>query len=365
MLIRISNKLLPFSISPGVRMIIPYTLWQVQIFPTKLILEKGKSCSKYDKKEIIWDIRGPFCFFSAVNDLEKGSIKVYSKNEDGNFFYIISAKEKNIVIDIKKIPNSSLSYLIDENRKVINKGENISLPINNSDFNLLSYETTERLCFGVHKKQQWERVVQRKDLKEILPIWLRIGQYIPCIDEKKSTILKKCEEAIAKKDVKNCLKYLMQTFQTSLSSIVPSIMVPSLVDDQFHGIFTDDNIEEYHPFILLKKGSKLIRSLFFQEHGNKLIFFPLKNISSFFPCGRFINIKTDSGIICNMMFSKRKIHTVTIKTFEPKEIELCFPSYVKSFRLRKNRRQKGKIYKENSFILNMEDSFFILDRFQK
>jgi len=210
MRIKIATKLRPFSHQPGICCMVPYTTWEVRIFPTKLIFRDLAS----DKKEEI-SVAAPKRF-TVIDDLERGQIEI------GKVF----------------ITADSYDFL-----------KRADLP-----------SSQKRLSLGCHKKQDWELIQRRCDMAEIFPFWIRLAQIIP----EMALPMVPAAELLAQGK-------LDLTFQAAFEGIlcprlrdekylgiIPEIKVPTGAS----------------PLGIIHEGARQIERLFFYEEGETLYFLP-------------------------------------------------------------------------------------------
>ena len=147
MKITIAQRLRPFSHLPGASCVIPWSSFKVQAFPALLIFE---NLNTFEKHEYKLDWKGPVKEFTLELDLEKGVVWVYGKTLEGHRRICIEMQEAGIAID-KKL--------------VVSGAQVMPHPV-------------ERLSLGMSKKLDWELVLRRQEMAEILPIWFRLGQMV-------------------------------------------------------------------------------------------------------------------------------------------------------------------------------------------
>ena len=144
--ITIAQRLRPFSHRPGIAMLLPHTSHILRLFPTRI--------EPVGHSPIELPIQGPVTGFTALQDLEKGSIKVWGFSAEGYFRYRLSAAAQRVTLHVEK----SAPPLKDQSFTLKN------LQIGSS--------SQEQISFGVDREQEWEQVVRRFDLAEMLPFFL-------------------------------------------------------------------------------------------------------------------------------------------------------------------------------------------------
>jgi len=317
MKITIAERLRPFSHLPGASCVIPWSSFKVQAFPALLIFENLNTSEKHEYK-LGW--KGPVNEFTLELDLEKGVVWVYGKTLDGHRRICIEMQEAGIAIDKTLIiPGTRL----------------MPHPI-------------ERLSLGMSKKLDWELVLRRQEMAEILPIWFRLGQMVP--KGGTASLFQECD----KLDVTNLyLKLFLVGFE--------GILTPRLADTMHQGIVSEKILGS--PLILLTEGAKYIRALFFKESEESWDFLPC--LSPEFHAGRFVQLTTKAGDKIDFEWSKKVLQKVVIHAESDREIVICLPKPLTSCRLRSSLKEKGRRhFLEKPLILRQSQKLF-LDRFEK
>lgn len=264
--------------------------------------------------------------FSIELDLERGEVHVFGRWKNGYEYFIVAAEEEGIVIFSKK-----------------GKKKNV-FPIEKAFIS----PSKERLSLGSHKALDWELVKRRRDLSEIFPAWFRLGQMvpdIPLVREGVAGLLKKCDK----------LEVIPQFLSLFLAGF-HGILAPRLVDDDHQGIIETEKDVALCPLGLLTEGSKLIRSLFFEEKKEGFVFLP--TLPPQFHSGRFTNFSTSRGDVIDLEWSKKLLRHAVIFPSMTHEVRFFFQKSLKSF------REKGKRHSvEEPFLLEAGKKVY-LDRFE-
>ncbi len=140
MKITIAQKLAPFSHTPGAQCLIPGTTCLVEAFPTLI---------RFHDFEYKIAVQGPVTGFTLLQDLEKNCVFIFGKGKEKFYRFRLRASD------------GGFELLCEKSKKK----EFFAAPI---DFYLPPI--WERLSLGSHKKQDWDLVARRLDLKEILPV---------------------------------------------------------------------------------------------------------------------------------------------------------------------------------------------------
>ena len=325
MRITIAQRLMPFTHTPGSMCILPGTSLQLQVFPALIRVFDLSKSQPVLVEEITQSIKGPVEKFTIQLNLEESKISVWGNGADGFFRYHI-------------VPSNNSKGFQILNDKERYKGTS----------------TSERLSLGNHKAQDWDRVVTRKDLTEIFPIWMRLGQCAPpnslATDQGTAAFLEKCHT----KDIKPFLNLFQAGFEGILS--------PRLNDESHLGFdlpaVGDSGVS---PLILLTEGAKRIRALFLRESPQLIEILP--NLPVEFHSGRFINIRTAYGVL-DMEWSKKAIRRLIFRPEVSTELQFAFPKEMRQCRVRKGNRDKGQ---EHNLPLKLEietNQIYYFDNFK-
>lgn len=323
MKITIAERLKPFCHLPGASCAIPWSSWEVQAFPALL---KFENLITFQKLEYRLNWKGPVLDFTVELDLEKGVVWVYGRTEEGH---------RRVCIEMTK---QGIDLIFDKEKK------KETLPAEG----YLESSSLERLSLGMSKALDWELVRRRHDMAEVLPVWFRLGQMVPCSGEKVGTaaLLQECEKLDA---VKTYLKVFLAGFE--------GILAPRLTD-RYQGIVPEGKFSS-SPLILLAEGARYIRSLFFNENSQKWNFLPC--LPPEFHAGRFLQLQTKAGDKIDFEWSKKLLRRVVIHPAESREVLLSAPKPLKSCRLN---AKKGRHSLEQPLSLKAGQTIF-LDRFEK
>jgi hypothetical protein len=425
MRIDITEKLIPYSQTPGISLILPKTFFCLQIFPTRICFEEKESKQKFF---IDWKLSGLGEFF-VFQDLEKEQILVDWRREKTSFRFSVKAENNRIFVFIEKAPEEGVFYTITPNacndskeissesvsrpqsewffdiepkkEKIFSKEEiKISLENNRKDIDknmardlvVQNSGSKERLFLGMTKSLEIEKVQRRKNLQELLPLWMFLGQKTPTIlpaSRKKhqgtAFLLEKIENLLKDKEEKIQIEKLFLSLYLAGFSLFFS---PRLRDEQHQGIISEAFEKEISldasPFILLEEGSKLIRSLFFREEGlkekekkeerqeeengkRKAKLFLLPTLLPSFHSGKMINLSFSLGTI-DMEWAKKLLKKVVVSPRENGKIELNLQPAIKKFRVRefgKRKKDFGKVFSAHEPIDVKKGQKLFLDHFEK
>lgn len=301
----------PFSHERGACCLIPKTSYVVQAFPAKIFI-----FSLEDLKGAIKEIEVNADRVTLQQDLESLCVHVFS---------------------------DQFSFYINQNLEVHRKRPKRDARL-------------ERLCFGVTKKQEMERIYARADLKEIFPIWFRLGQLVdlPPLEEKKGifSLVDLCQQKILLKEE------VIPSFLTLFRASFRSIFLPRTKDEEWQNLFPQVEVTS-SALHLFQEGSRLIRQLFFLEKENQLHFLPY--LPRKLAHGRAYDLKWQGGKL-HVEWSKHKLRKVTLFVDASKEILFRLPADISFFRMC-DRKKKVQHFVHTPLFL--EKGIYILDRFNK
>jgi len=306
-------KLRPFSHLPGIRVLLPHTTWEAEVFPTKVFFHNlaGK-----EQEEINLSVEGPVQKFTVLQNLEKEDVKIQGHGKRGYFSFDL----------MKMLPKKIEVHSLSKNEK--------------------------RLSFGVYKKQDWDLICRRKDPAEIFPFWIRLAQCIPSVPLPKKRV--GTMHLLEKES-------LLSLFQVGFVGLLS----PRLRDENYLGIIPEtpssSHSLSYCPLGILHEGAQLIESLFFQEEGEIWHFLPA--LPKELHAGKFTGIVTSHGEVIDFEWSKKTLKKVIIYPKKERSVCLALQRKIKSFRIRYNLQRKGsQVPKETELQLKPNAAVY-LDRF--
>ncbi len=308
MQIEIAQRYRPYSSEPGTKALIPGTSYTAKIFPGKIELYYEEELWK----EIEVPVEGPLSHFTVTCDLEKWKLSIFGKEKSGFFRYHLYGKNKSLFLLFEKGRDALFS--VEKNVPHTLREQIDTFP-----------KSTLRLALGVSKKLHWKQVVGRRSLEEILPVWLQAGLSYPVT---KDLLFHTKQETHQKDLIKEALlSYFLAGFS--------GIFVPRAYDFDYQNIFPNNCLPCEDAFSVLSNGASFILSLFLEEEkGSLFIRSPL------FHSGRLTGYQTSFGSI-DIRWSGYRPKVIIIHAKENEEISLSLPKEVASFRVRKNRNEKG------------------------
>lgn len=306
---KVTKRLQPFTHQMGTCLVMPGSKEAVRIFPARLEPVGGEG--------VDLPITGPITHFTAIQDLERGGIRVSFSCQAGFVRYTI---HPGPILHLDK-GNIALPW----------QGEARTPPL-----------PQERLFFGSHKKLDWELVVRRKDSKELFPIWHRLGLMLPEGSDPGPSLLSQAHDVAS----------LMDLFSAGFYGL----MVPSKTDP-YHQGFPLPPIAGEDPYLLLSAGARLIRSLFFQETDSHLHLLPA--LPREFAAGRMLDIDTQFGRL-SFEWSKHRLRKAVMTCTKSGTFTWRLPKEVKRFRV-----NRGPSLDAGSPYTVSEGEKLLFDRFTR
>lgn len=353
----IAQRFAPFSHNlHGTSCVIPGSAIKATIYGTRLFLHDICAHLSQPIGEVIFEgIEGPIEEFTVQQDLEKQIVKIRGRGKNGYFFYTLKAHTNTLQLSLHKAPINTRLIGLGE---IISPGEEKSILSN-----LLTLDPSskklERLSLGSHKKQEWERIYQRKDLREILPFWFFLGQQLPPpIFSKNRTpsMLEECKSALAENKPEKTEELLLDLIRICFDGIFN----PIAQDTYYQGLRINPLSSECSPLALLTEGTHLIRSFFVQTSSNQLKLLP--HLLPQLHCGRMQGVYWGKGNNLELEWRQKKIRKVLLEV-KRETFELILPSEIQQCRMiNLSTKEKKSIFKP--FNLELSEGRYFLDRFE-
>lgn len=329
MKITIAERLKPFSHTPGALCLIPGTSWEIEAFPALIRLEK--------KYELSLHITGPVKDFTLEQDLEKNSVSVFGKAKEG--FYRLLFEGKTGGIDVT-ILNAPIGFLV--NGKPLRAHERLFFA---DDIEFFLPKIWERLSLGVSKVQDWDLVLRRFDLREILPVLYGLSQKLPYQQPQPLT---------------GTGRLLAEgNLEAFCRAAFSKILIPRLNDDQHQGLVSETSAGT-NPCILLQEAYRQIRSLFFEEEGNVLKILPACD----FPAGRMTRVQVSEIGEIDLEWASSTLRRGILRAAVSGEVAIA-PKGLHSFRVRTTPSQRGSRHPSGEPLQVESGKTYFLDRFHR
>lgn len=322
---RIAQKLAPFSRHCGIKCLVPRSHYAAEVFPTLLRLYDLRSKENSLVKEEHFSIKGPLKEFNVMCDIDRGVLSVSSEQ---------------------------LCYHILPDATVVHGKKS----------GLASSMHKERLSLGSHKKQDWAEVRKRLDFVELFPIWHALGRglELPEIALEKIgmfSLLEECRRTLQQPHPEKSLFCFKKLFLAAFEGM----FVPRLIDTDHQGI-VEEQVGVHSPLYLLKKSAELIRSLFVRIEGNKILLLP--HLPPEFFAGRFVHVSVPPFGELDLEWSKKTVRQVVLRSVCDTSFQFDFGSSFKSFRLRKDRQDRGVRLDSTELFKVAKGATYHLDRFE-
>lgn len=331
----IAERLNPFSHLPGTCFLLPLTSWKVNVYPTRLQFFdlNGQAPDFF----LDFPFKGPVKEFTAQLDLEQFRLNVWGRTKEGWMRYALFVHQGKTLLCFEKMPGNTC---------VISHSSGFYHSLYKEEpfeIGAASMQTPclERLSLGLSKSLEWEKVKQRCNLKELFPLWLRLGQQLPKMEGSSEGIFALLEECANKVMAKDKVQ-LEEVFTTFFLASFEGVFVPRLEDTDFQGIIEKKALatQDKKALFLLQKSAEIIRSLFFKEEEGKIALLPCLLPS--FACGRMKGMTTSSQAVLDIEWTKHFLRNVSLRSLSQQTLLLQLPKGVVSCRIRKDKTVEDK-----------------------
>ena len=317
MKISIAARYRPFSHELGASCLLPRTTWVVEAFPALLRLKREEGCI-----EIPLAVRGPVREFTLQQDLEKGCVFVWGIGKQGRYRMKLEADAENVrlaVLDGSPLEEGTAAHW-------------------QLGCQFREGPALERLSLGSHRAQDWDLILRRFDLREILPILYHLSQWIPEAPPRETKML----------------ALLKQGFEPFLRAGFYKLLCPRLKDGQYQGLVEDETVSG-PPFAHLFAVHTAIRETFVKQQGSTILLPQQRE----FDCGRFVGIRLDGIGMLDLEWSKRSMRRAVLRTEHAGSIR-----FDANYRLRESMRERGRRVEPQDVWHFEPNQTFLLDRFQ-
>lgn len=331
------------------------TTYILSVYPTAIRVEREHS----ETIHIDWQLTGLIKDFTVTWDLERNRTIVHGIAKEGYFSYQVLAEGAHLLLYVDRAKMGQLRGTIRST------GLEICLqPKENSILSLLdemmAKPKLERLSFGSHKAQNWEKIQTRLDPLEYFPFWFTAGQYATHkeLAEKRGALecMQRCQELLHHPSKELLVEKLSELFQVGFEGM----LVPKLYDNHYLGVLQAGQ-QGAVPHELVRQGYLLIRSMLLQEKQDHIAILP--HLASCFHAGRCLDLALAHGK-CSMEWSKKLLKKVILLSEKPQTLHFSFQKPLKSFRLRS--LQGGPLKRASCDApLTLGHGVYVLDRFEK
>jgi hypothetical protein len=157
-------------------------------------------------------------------------IRIFGRAKEGYFRLRLTASSEGLLLCAEKTPPGGLLTSLG----VLQAKEPLLVPI---EWTFYQPAHLERLSLGSHKKQNWDAVLRRLDLREILPPLLYLAQHLPAVEINAPLFLENKTEAVSQ-------------LTSFIKAHCTNILVPHLEDERHQGI----------SFALIEKNYRTLRT---------------------------------------------------------------------------------------------------------
>lgn len=332
MRIEIAQRLRPFSHQPGTTLVIPGSDWLVQCFPALLRLQRG-----VETRDIPLTVTSPVEQYTICQDLEDGCIRIWHTGEQGFVRYRLARTDAGAITLTYEKGGPDQTVVVAESAKELPK-------------------PTERLSLGSHRHLDWDKVRRDGDLHAIVPVWMRLGQWVPTAKPAFSGTASLLRELLGLAPEK-----VAKQLQHVLRAGFHGLLAPRLVDEDHQGYQLPALNTDESPLVLLSEGSRLLRALFVRQDENRIQLLPL--MPPEFHCGRFVNVQCPSIGVLNIEWTKKKLRRMTLQAETSDAIQFAFPRSLRSFRLRTSLQDHGFRQNCQDPVNVVDGQRYILDQF--
>jgi hypothetical protein len=362
-MIKIAEKLKPFSHQSGILWLVPNSHFAIQIFPHLLKLFRWDLPQPQLLKEYHLVFAGDVSKWTVQTDLEKGKIFVWGFIQSEYLHYEIACYSNKILLKLNRSPESGIHFKsLDEDKRIL-RGESLNLISMSTEVSAIETPILERLSLGNHKSQDWDLIKRRLDLKEIFPIWHRLSQWIPSKREILQPLkgmgifFQQIEEILNQNRPDRAAGIWKQFFRAAYQGV----LVPAWKDEQYQGIVEDYFTPDYSPLILLTEGLHLMRRHFIQQEDLHVSLLP--TLLPEFHCGRLLAIHLDDRGLLNMEWTKKVIRRFSFYSSKEQNIFFDF-RHVKKCRFKSLGDKSYQSLITGQGITLEKNRYYIFDNFQ-
>lgn len=384
MQIQIHTLLQAYSHQAGTMCLLPGSTFAVKIFPMHLIFFQADVYPIKQMAYCSFELQGPIKEFTALQNLEKGCIDVFGFAKQGYFLYRLFAMQQSQGISIRfdrlqfaelgfsmHIVDASMRLQRKEQTQTIRKKDVLSLCKSNAISctpPVPVFNTLPKLSLGCHKAPCWDRIVQRQDLHQILPLWCRLSSFLPQQQylspslpaEGVGALLHQCATLRAQKDKEPLAQSLLHLFNLSFNTM----LMPQLQD--FHhlgfGLPPLQNAGNISILHFLQQSSQLLWSFFIQETKQGVDIMPC--VLPQMDCGKITNFPTQYGT-WSLEWTKKQIRRMSFTSIITMPLSIHLPPSLRRCRIRQHEKDRGHIILCPITIATAANTTYWFDHFEK
>ncbi|MEI8365387.1 MAG: hypothetical protein WCF65_03120 [Parachlamydiaceae bacterium] len=344
MLIKIAERLRPFSHQPGTPVVLPGSTLRLKVYPERVVVENIAGPVPVAVETLSFHVEGPLEQFTILQDLEKGCVVVWGHGPLGFVRYRLHASKNGtkVLCYREKGLAQETSVIAEE---------------------VFSMPEVETLSLGNHKGQDWALIRRRMNMEEILPLWHRLGQLVPSQQHNpqpdETSLFAKLRHTIGSSSPEQILPCFRDIFLAGFEGSLS----PRLTDEDHQGICQGPIIAADSPVDLLVEGAALIRSLFVQHTGTTIALLPALPPS--FHCGRLVNVACQAAGKLSIEWSKKDPRCVTFSATEDQVLTFRFSQEKTRCRLRTSHKDRGIEFLSNSHLQVIAGQHYWFDNFKK
>jgi len=316
-MLKITEKLRPFSHQPGTSCLVPRSDWIVRAYPALL---------RVQETEFAIHITGPVREFTIQMDLERDCLWVWGIAKEGCFRYRLSADVAGLSLYIDRSPKDGFKIgshtLKAKDKLLLLSGGHLVAPLK-----------PERIFLGISKAQDWDQVQKRNAIHEWAPILYALAQKVP-----------------ERGDVKEGPLTLIDNLPEFFSAAFEGILVPHLNDPLHQGLFS--SVGKGNPLALLTRAFQKLRGYLLVD--NQI----LPALLADWHCGRALHLQSPYGRI-DLEWTKGTLRQMVLHAEKTGEANFIFQKPIKSFRF------NGERLERNQSLSIESGKTYLFDRFQK
>jgi hypothetical protein len=360
--IQIKERWKVYSHRIGGQCYLPGSPYILTIYPTHIAILQIEANLIHKVASIDWELQGPVHNFTYALDLDRERISVWGEAKQGYFHYTIRAllSPLGLEITLDRALAQGISYQLTYNHPyssttlpksaLLQRKEKIIVTKNAencpSTIQYYQVQNCQTLSFGFHKALEWENILRRNELSELIPIWFRLTQLLPPMietianlpSEGAFTLLKNCYILVQQGEKLALEQELLNLFNYSIKDLG----VSQLEDTYFQGIncpplSAGNHLTGLH---LLKSVYHLLLMLFIKTVDSSIHILP--TLLPSFKAGRALNLPCGLLGTIDMEWRKDSIRRVYFHANTTQTIHFVFPSFIKSYRLGTGNKQMIK-----------------------
>lgn len=347
MRIIITQRLRPFTHLPGMWLQIPGTALRMQCYPALLRIQDQASLLN-----IALTLPTIATGYTVSQDLENGCVRIWQRH-GGNF----------LCYRLQATVQGQLTLLCERGELTLTIGSVSRTLKAKESLDLLALSTPptptprERLSLGSHRLLDAFQMRNALDLHALVPIWLRLGQWVPAPDHTDysgTALLLRDLVTLQREEVYSGL-------QTLVRIGFEGLFCPRLIDGDHQGIPLSEPTEAESPLILLSAGARFLRSLVIRQTGYSLNLLP--QMPPQFHCGRMTGIDCAGLGTLDIEWTKKTLRRMIFRPNQSHDWSLQFPKALRQYRLRQSAKDSGVVHLCSDLVTMEKDREYWFDRF--